>query len=71
MSDIRVTDNIVRAEIHKAELWIAHHEGIRKRCLDLDVNVRLAIGIDMMRANIRSLQARLRPDHQPSLFGDA
>ena len=71
MSDMSVTDEIVRAEIHQAEIWIAHHEGIRKRCLDLDVNVGLAIGIDMMRANIRSLQARLRPDHQPSLFGDA
>jgi hypothetical protein len=71
MSDYSVTDDTIRAEIHKAEVWIGHHEDIRKRCLDLDVNVGLAIGIDLMRANIRGLRDRLCPDHQPSLFGDA
>lgn len=71
MSDISVTDDVIRAEIHQAEVWIEHHERIRNQSLDLNMNARLAIGIDLMRVNLLCLKDRLRPDHQPSLFGDA
>ena len=71
MPDLAVTDADIEAEIVKAERWINHHEAVRNRSLDLDLNLRLAIGLDAMRSHLRALKAQLCPDHQPSLFGDA